>query len=172
MEKWDLYDASRRDLNRTHIRGEQIPEGCFRLVVHVCIFNAKGQMLIQKRQKNKSGWPDLWDLSVGGHVQSGETTQMAAERETLEELGLEIHLQGQRPAVTPTFPNGFDDMYTLVQEVDIEDLVLQTEEVQEVRWASLEEVMELIDTKKFIPYHKSLIELLFFLSTNSEAHTE
>ena len=127
-------------------------------------------MLIQKRQKTKSGWPDLWDLTVGGHVIAGETSRMAAERETMEELGLAISMEGKRPAVTPTFDNGFDDMYTMEMEVDLSDLILQEEEVQEVRWADQEEILQMIDRETFIPYHKSLIELLFYLRNHPEAH--
>lgn len=172
MEKWDLYTRYREKTGRTIVRGEQIPEGMFRLVVHVCIFNSRGEMLIQQRQVDKSGWPGLWDLTVGGHVVAGETSSMAAERETQEELGLAISMEGKRPVLTPTFPNGFDDMYTLEMEVDLSSLVLQEEEVKDARWASIEDILEMIDRGIFIPYHKSLIELLFFLRNHSEVHTD
>ena len=172
MEIWDLYTSDRISTGQTIVRGATIPKGMFRLVVHLCIFNAKGQMMIQQRQVNKSGWPNLWDLTVGGHVQAGETSCMAAERETMEELGLRVSLEGKRPAITPTFENGFDDIYTLEMEVDLEELRLQEEEVQAVRWADYDEIMEMIDAETFIPYHKSLIDLLFFLRNHPEAHTK
>lgn len=172
MEKWDLYNVNRERTGKVHIRGNEIPAGLFRLVVHVCIFNSNGQMLIQKRQKTKSGWPDLWDVSVGGHVQTGESTQMAGERETMEELGLQISLQDKRPVITPTFANGFDDMYTLEMDVNLDDLLIQEEEVQEVGWASEKEVLDMIEAGIFIPYHKSIIELLFFLRNHPEIHTD
>ena len=171
-EKWDLYNRYREKTGQTMERGTEIPDGMFRLVVHVAIFNSKGQLLIQRRQKDKSRWADLWDVSVGGHVIAGETSELAAERETLEELGLKISLLGKRPALTLTFGNGFDDMYTIEQEVDITKLVLQEDEVQEVRWATLEEVHAMIDEETFIPYEKSLMDLLFFLRNHSEAHTK
>ena len=108
-EKWDLYNGYREKTGETIVRGTKIPDGRFRLVVHVAIFNSKGQLLIQRRQKDKSRWADLWDVSVGGHVIAGETSDLAAERETMEELGLFISLAGKRPALTLTFGNGFDD---------------------------------------------------------------
>ena len=172
MEIWDLYTSDRIRTGQTIVRGTPIPEGMFRIVVHLCIFNRKGQMLIQQRQVNKSGWPNLWDLTVGGHVQAGETSRMAAERETMEELGLCVSLAGKRPAVTPTFENGFDDIFTLEMEVDPGELRLQEEEVQAVRWADFDEIMAMIDAETFIPYHKSLIELLFFFRNHPEAHTK
>ena len=172
IEKWDLYNRYREKTGRTVERGTAIPDGLFRLVVHVAIFNSKGQLLIQRRQKDKSRWADLWDVSVGGHVIAGESSDLAAERETMEELGLLVSLAGKRPALTLTFGNGFDDMYTLEQEVDISKLKLQEDEVQDVRWATLEEVHGMIDEETFIPYEKSLMDLLFFLRNHSEAHTK
>lgn len=172
MEKWDLYTRYRELTGQTIERGTTIPEGFYRLVVHVAIFNLKGELLIQKRQNDKSRWAGLWDVSVGGHVVAGETSDLAAERELKEELGVEISLAGRRPSLTLTFGNGFDDMYAIEQEVDLLKVVLQEEEVQEVRWATIEEVKEMIDQEVFIPYEKSLMDLLFFLRNHSEAHTK
>ncbi len=90
MEIWDIYDVNRNKTNRTMVRGESFNEGDYHLVVHVCIFNSKGEMLIQQRQPFKSGWPNMWDFTASGSAVSGDTSQMAAEREVDEELGLKI----------------------------------------------------------------------------------
>ncbi len=63
MEYWDLYDRDRNLLPGTMLRGEPQPAGTYHLVVHLCIFNSDGEMLIQHRQKHKRGWPDRWDFS-------------------------------------------------------------------------------------------------------------
>ncbi len=171
-ELWDLYTVNRERTGEVIARGDAIPEGRFRLVVHVCIFDSRGRMLIQQRQKTKAGWPDMWDVSVGGHVQAGETTQQAGERETLEELGLSIRLQGQRPAISTSFCNGYDDIYTIEMEADPDSLQLEKDEVQAVRWATMEEIFELMEQGRFILYHKSLIELEFYLRNHPEARRE
>lgn len=44
MELWDLYTKDRIKTNQTMIRGDKQPEGVYRLVVHVCIFNSKCQV--------------------------------------------------------------------------------------------------------------------------------
>ena len=49
MEVFDLYDKFHNKLNKTMIRGTKEPEGCFRIVVHIAIFNDEGKMLIQHR---------------------------------------------------------------------------------------------------------------------------
>lgn len=56
-------------------------------VVHVLVFDAAGNLLIQKRSQNKDVAPGKWDTSVGGHVCPGEETNKAALREMEEELG-------------------------------------------------------------------------------------
>jgi len=57
-------------------------------VVHVLVFNKKGELFLQKRSKNKDVAPGKWDTSVGGHVNPGENLLQAAKREMEEELGI------------------------------------------------------------------------------------
>ncbi len=56
-------------------------------VVHVLVFNEKGEILLQKRSINKDVAPGKWDTSVGGHISPFEDLITAAKRETEEELG-------------------------------------------------------------------------------------
>lgn len=163
-EKWDLYDINRVKTGEIIERGEQIPSGRFHLVVHVCIFGSDGRMLIQQRQPFKEGWSNMWDVTVGGSAVSGDTSQTAAEREVMEEIGLPLSLDGERPRITINFDGGFDDIWCLKRDVDISSLKLQYEEVQAVRWATKEEILTMIEDGEFIPYHKSLIDLLFLYS--------
>ena len=165
MEILDLYTADREKTGKTMVRGEETPEGYYRLVVHICIFNEAGQLLIQQRQPFKEGWPGKWDISVGGSAIAGDTSRTAAERETREELGLELDLSNERPIITVHWKNGFDDYYVLTKNVDLNSLHLQEEEVKAVRWAGKEEILQLIDEDEFVPYAKSMIELLFHFQT-------
>lgn len=161
MELWDAYDINRQLLNKDLVRGEPAAEGCFHTVVHICIFNGKNQMLIQQRQPFKKGWSDLWDVSCGGSILKGETSGAGAHRELLEELGIDHDFSGIRPNFTYNFREGFDDFYLIEKEVDPSSLSLQYEEVQNVRWASMEEILEMIDSGAFIPYFKSIIGMIF-----------
>lgn len=170
MEKWDLYTKDRILTGKTINRGEHVPEGYFRTVVHVSIFNSKGEMLIQKRQKDKKLWPDLWDVTVGGSVIAGESSVEAAERETLEEIGYSLDLNNERPAFTIDFDEGFDDCYLVVRDLDIARLTVQESEVQEIKWATKDEILAMIDEGTFISYHKSKIEMEFFLRNRRGTH--
>lgn len=170
MELWDIYNKDRQLTGKTKIRGSEFNVGEYHLVVHVAIFNKNQQMLIQHRQPFKSGWSNMWDISVGGSAVSGDDSATAAEREVFEELGLKIDLNGSRPVMTVHFSFGFDDIYIVNQEVDLETLSLQYEEVQAVKWATLDEIMEMIDAETFIPYHKSFIQMLFDMQSCNGVH--
>ena len=161
MELMDIYDENRMRTGRTFERGAKLAPGEYCYVVHVYIFNSEGKLLIQQRQSFKSGWANMWDTSAAGAVSAGETTAQAAERETLEELGYELKLDDTRPHMTISFDYGFSDAFIVERDLDIEGLKLQYEEVQAVKWASLDEIKELIITGEFVPLKSGLIDLAF-----------
>ena len=163
MELFDLYTRERVPTGKTITRGENIPQGYYHIAVHVCIFSKDGRMLIQRRQPFKSGWSGMWDVSVGGSAVAGETSQQAAEREVFEEIGYALSLDDARPIITVHFEKGFDDIYTVERDIDISSLRLQYEEVHSVKWATADEIKSMIDEGIFIPYHRELIDLLFFM---------
>ena len=66
MELVDLYDENRLPLGRTAERHAPKGPGEHRIVVHVCVFDSRGCLLIQKRTPEKRIWPGLWDVTVGG----------------------------------------------------------------------------------------------------------
>lgn len=161
MEWVDLYDENRIPLGRTAERYGKKQPGEYRTVVHVCIFDAQGRLLIQQRSAQKRICPNQWDVSAAGGVDAGETPREAAEREAREELGYALDLIGVRPSVTVNFSGGFDDFFIVQQEVDIASLSLQIEEVSAVRWVTREEALSMLDTGEFIGYPKSFLEFLF-----------
>ena len=70
-------------------RGE-CHDGSHRLhpVVHLHVFNAEGELFLQRRPVWKDIQPNKWDTAVGGHVDFGETIEQALLREAQEELGI------------------------------------------------------------------------------------
>lgn len=166
MELWDVYDVDRTRTGKTMIRGEAFEKDAYHLVVHVCVFNRNHEMLIQKRQPFKSNFSGLWDVTVGGSAVQGDTSARAAERELFEEVGLSIDLMGVPPHLSVSFNHGFDDIYIVEKEVDPSALKLQYEEVEQVRFATEEEILSMIETGEFIPYYPQLIQMLFFMHRN------
>lgn len=160
-ELWDTYTEDRLPTGKTIPRGSILDSEGLHVVVHVCLFNRAGQMLIQRRTDDKVGWPGLWDFSTGGSVIHGESSREGAQREVFEELGCRIDLSRARPNFTFNFGGGFDDFYLLDHEVEIAELAIPNREVAEARWASREDVLALLGAEKFLPYRASVVEFIF-----------
>ena len=82
-----------------------------------------------------------------------------------------MDFSGIVPHFTMNWEHGFDDYYLIKKDLDPASLSLQEEEVQAVRWAEKDEILQMIDDGRFIPYEKSLIELLFFRRNHRSSHT-
>lgn len=72
---------------RSNIYGEGLSN--FR-AINAFLINDNGELWIPKRTATKKIFPLCLDMSVGGHVASGETYGEAFRRELLEELGLNL----------------------------------------------------------------------------------
>lgn len=57
-------------------------------VVHLHVFNSRGELYLQKRALDKDIQPGKWDTAVGGHIDYGEGVTDALHREAREELGI------------------------------------------------------------------------------------
>lgn len=64
-----------------------------RRIVHVLIFNCLGEIALQLRSASMFFCPSCWSTSVGGHVHSGESYEVAAKREMMEEIVIDTKLE-------------------------------------------------------------------------------
>lgn len=167
MEILDIYDKYRQKTGRTYLRKDKIPNGGLRLIIHILIFNDKGELLIQQRAEDKK-MGGLWDISCGGACQAGEDSWQGARRELKEELGIDFDFSEIRPILTANFDQGFDDFYIIKKNIKISDLILEKEEVKDARWARRDEIIRLLDRGDFVGYKKSFIKLLFDLKEDSK----
>lgn len=171
MELWDVYNSNREKTGKTLRRGKEIlAPGEYHLVVIVLVFSSDGRLLIQKRTSTKAGWPSMWDVSAGGAVISGECSAEGAERELFEEIGIRHSFSRVRPHFSFAHKLGFADCYIITKDVDPASLTLQESEVSEVRYATLDEILKMIDDGIFIPYYESLIRLMFDMRSGYGTH--
>lgn len=161
MDIIDIYNLDKVPTGRITDRPGGLSASEYRLVIHLCIFNSHGELLIQKRQENCHKWPGLWDVTLSGCAISGEKGRDAAMREAKEELSLDIDLSSARPAFTVSFPGGFDELFIVKKDVDISSLLLQEEEVTSVRWADEASVLHLIEREEFTPFLPDYIRTIF-----------
>ena len=124
-------------------------KGLFHPTVHIWFYKRTPSILLQKRGPNKQTFPNLWDVSVAGHVAAGETVLEAALREIKEEIGLVVRSKALELLRVQKninkFPNGINDcefqhVYLCELPVDVNVLKLQSEELEAVRLFSFEEI--------------------------------
>jgi isopentenyldiphosphate isomerase len=119
-------------------------------VVHLHIFNQKGEWLLQKRSAAKDIQPGKWDTSVGGHVNYGESVAQALRREAREELGIQ--------AFEPVF------VHTCIFESDVEKekvytyrtqmegpFTINASEIEEIRFWTEAEILQNLNHSLFTP---------------------
>lgn len=121
---------------RSEIHGNP---GLIHRVVHVLLFNSRGALLLQKRSMNKDVAAGMWDTSVGGHVDAGETIHAAVRREMEEELGITrcepeflysyMHSNHYETELVHTFSCTYDG-----------EISFQRDEIDEIRHWSADEI--------------------------------
>jgi isopentenyldiphosphate isomerase len=94
----EIFDVvnERDEVIRQQSRSEVHRLGLMHRAVHVLVFNAAGQVFLQKRSMSKDRQPGLWDSSASGHVDAGEDYDACAVRELGEEIGLFLSVAPQR----------------------------------------------------------------------------
>jgi isopentenyldiphosphate isomerase len=131
-------------------------------VVHLHLFNLKGEIFLQKRSSSKDIQPGKWDTSVGGHVNPGETIEEALVRETREELGL----TGFNPLFLGRYVWRSDRERELVSAfytISEKEPLINNDEIEEGRYWSLDEIIDNTGKNIFTPNFEN--EFLKFLSS-------
>lgn len=124
-------------------------------VVHLHVFDTQGRLYLQKRSMRKDIVPGLWDTSVGGHVDYGESLLEAVLREAREEIGLHLPADGStlRPLFQYVWQSSRERELVTAYGVTLQaGDALPTpdyDEVDEGRFFALEELPPLIDTGFF-----------------------
>ena len=89
-EYFDVLSAKGEFTGKTELREICHKEGLWHKAVALFVVNSKNQVLLQKRSSNKKLWPNLWDMTAGGHVLAGEFGFQAIIREIKEEIGIDV----------------------------------------------------------------------------------
>jgi isopentenyl-diphosphate delta-isomerase len=76
-EKLEVYTTDGKPTGIAKLRSQVHKDGDWHKTIHVWIAQPDGQVLIQRRSKQKTEYPYLWDASSAGHVSFGETSKEA-----------------------------------------------------------------------------------------------
>ena len=161
-EMIDVLDEKTGDLTDEIIsKSEAHRIGKWHGSIHILIINKdKTKTLLQKRCEQKKLYPNMWDITVGGHITAGETPLISAQRELQEELGLnlnnldvkEIDRIKEQLSNNGVISNEYVSIYVAYGDVEISKIKLQKEEVSEIKWCSKKELNKLIKEEIILPH--------------------
>jgi len=94
----EIFDVvnERDEIIDARPRSEVHRLGLLHRAVHILVFNAAGEVFLQKRSMSKDTHPGSWDSSCSGHVDQGEDYDESAIRELGEELGITVDSPPER----------------------------------------------------------------------------
>ena len=127
------------------------------------------ELLSQQRSFNKDKNAGLWDLSSSGHIPSGQTPIQSLIREVKEELGIDVKetdlsLLGKfwRNEIHKEdfIENELDYIYVCEKDIDISNLIIQKEEIEDVKWISINDFKILLEGNRAVK-RKDVWDCLF-----------
>jgi len=151
-EYFDVLNERGHYTNEKEAREKCHKYGLWHRAVAIFVVNSKEEVLLQRRSTNKKMWPNMWDVTAGGHVLAGEFGFQAVIRELKEEIGISLNktdITFIGSAISTNIKgdltdNHFNEYYIVTKDVDETKLRLQEDEVTEVKWVSKDEIINRI----------------------------
>ena len=153
----DILDNQGNLTGRHCLKSIAHKEGLNHATVHIWFYTPEGNILLQQRAATKKIYPLLWDVSVAGHVNSGESLLTAAIREVKEEIGITIGEDDlKKIGVMKSFQsyksgiidNEFHTIFISKLNDDIENLSPQKEEVEALKTVSISLFKKLLENSE------------------------
>ncbi len=151
MEIWDVLDENGNKTGKTMTKDDikSFEKGILHQGADVWIINSEGKILIQKRAPQKRLQPNVWAMT-GGSVIKGETSLDTVRREAKEELGINLNTENAVKIKRYRSGNVWLDEYVIKQDIDLKDIVMQIEEVSEVKFATYDEIEKIYQDNMFM----------------------
>ncbi len=176
-EMFDILNENGNYINKKAERSVAHTKGLWHRAVVVFIVNSQNQVLLQRRSAFKRKWPNMLDVSAGGHSNAGEFGYETAIRETFEELGIKVEKENlifigcTKNAFTQgdIIDNMFNEYYVVNLDIEPLNLNLQKEEVIEAKFVTLNELKLMMEEgyKQLTPKIEAYEFLLKYLQKNN-----
>ena len=129
-------------------------------VVHLHVFNTKGELFLQKRPDWKDIQPGKWDTSCGGHIDFGETTIEALRREVLEELNITSFTPNH--ITNYIFESDVEREYVNVYTTLYDGIIEPSEELDGGKFWSIGDIMDYIGKNVFtMNFEKEFMNIIY-----------
>ena len=151
IEEWEVIDDNGNPTGEIVRKGEPraYEEGVYHWGADVWILNSENKLLIQKRSSAKRIEPNVWAMT-GGNVMLGEDPRNTLAREAREELNMELNPDDLTYFTTMKTGNVLIKTYFMRRDYNISEMSYKEDEVSEVKWATWEEIDELVKNGEFI----------------------
>ncbi|WP_224485529.1 NUDIX hydrolase [Robertkochia aurantiaca] len=168
----DILDQYGNHTGEVMLKSQAHHLGLFHPTVHIWVCNDKQEILLQKRHPDKIAYPNLWDVSVAGHISAGEDPVEAAVREVQEEIGLNLSgknlqkigmIRSDVKHHEQFHDREFHHVYRCLFNDSLQTLTLQSEEVTDVRFLPLSAYLEMqknAQDHSLVPLSQTYLELL------------
>ena len=160
MEYFDLVDEKDNVIGKIK-ETEQVQPNKLRFI-NIIIIDKDKKIIVPKRSGNRRIFPNCYDFSVGGHVNSGENYEQAAYRELKEELNIENVKLTEIGYFNPYKDNvdTFSKLYLLRYNKKIEEY--DKEGITEIYYMTIDEINELIrkEPNKFKSDYEKMIKYI------------
>lgn len=170
----DIVNEKSEPTGKTELKSVIHQKGYYHNTVHIWFYTNEGEILLSQRSAKKTICPLLWDVSVAGHIDAGESIEQAAIRETKEEIGLKISKKKLNKIGVfkcfQSYENGINDNefhHTFICElkVHISELTTQQEEVEALKLVSAYDFNNIIehiqdDNNHFIASNKTYYQIV------------
>lgn len=131
-------------------------------VVHLHVFNSKGEVYLQKRPEWKDIQPGKWDTAVGGHIDYGETPEEALKREVREELGI-TDFQSERIGMYVFNSQRESELVYVNRTVYDSAIYPSADELEGGKFWTIDEILEAIGNQILTPNFESEFQRFFNL---------
>jgi len=156
------------------LKSEAHKNGWYHNTIHLWLYTNNGEILLQQRSHKKLIFPLLWDVSVAGHIDAGESFVEAALRETKEEIGLILKANDLKKIGVKlhesSYDNGsikdfeFHQVYIAPLKVNLNTLNPQEDEVEALKLVNYSQFEELLSNSQinshFVPTNKTYYEFV------------
>ncbi len=178
MELIDVLDVNGIKTGEVLSREDVHKRGLWHRIIVVAIIDGQNKILMQQRSANKDKNPNMWDISVTGHISAGQDSLSAAYREINEEvsvdLGYKVDIKDFRYMFSyrkeqRVNENHFDrqyyDFFVLRKpKIELNKIKFQESEVQQLKLVTISELQAMIENNQVVERdetYKALFEYLF-----------